>query len=369
MSSGYEPSCDHDTRDIAAPSDSWLAVLLGITLLTSTAAIVLGKHAGIPVLDVYDLYVGSVFRLAPLILLLIAIAVVSTLALRREQRPLAALAALARTRFHSRSEVAETVGPVLLMPLLLGAFGTLKQLLPLYRPFQWDDTFAGFGKIIFFGRRGWEVTHALLPWPEATLILDRVYTGWVPLLFAAVLLYALFAPPALRARFFLSLTLGFVLIGVVSAFLFSSAGPCYARLIGTASAPAYDGLMARLHAIDAAGYHLQALEWQRQLWVAHEKREYGFAMGISAMPSMHNAVSFLYVLSAWRARRWVRAVAIAFAVTILIGSVHLGWHYIADGLVAWAMMGAIWFGSGLLLRRTAPGRERQPLARAPLQLA
>ncbi|WP_344697203.1 phosphatase PAP2 family protein [Sphingomonas rosea] len=341
---------------------------MSLTVGTSVAAIVMGERVGIPVLPVYWEYVASVFRLAPLIIIAIAIGIVTTLALRRELRPIAAIKLMARTRFHNREEFAATVGPVLLMPLLLGAFGTLKQILPLYRPFQWDDTFAGFARYIFFGHRGWEVTHAIFGSAEATLVLDRIYTAWVPLMFAAVLLYALFAPPALRARFFLSLTLGFILIGVVSAFAFSSAGPCYARLIGSASAPAYDGLMARLNAINAAGYHLQALDWQRQLWVAHENRDYGFAMGISAMPSMHNAVSFLYVLCAWHARPWVRMSAIAFAVAILVGSVHLGWHYLADGLVAWGMMALIWTGAGVMLRAQLPWPARRETTRA-FQLA
>ncbi|GLR47690.1 membrane protein [Sphingomonas astaxanthinifaciens DSM 22298] len=354
-------------RTSIAAGLEWLALIMSLTVGTSIAAIIMGNRVGIPVLSVYWEYVAAVYRLAPLILVALAIGVAASVALRREARPIAAIATMARARFHSREELAATVGPVLLMPLLLGAFGALKQLLPIYRPFEWDDTFAGFARYIFFGRRGWEVTHGLFSSPEATLVLDRIYTAWVPMLFAAVLLYALFAPAALRARFFLSLTLGFVLIGVVSAFFFSSAGPCYARLIGTASAPAYDGLMARLHAIDAAGYHLQALEWQKQLWIAHEQREYGFAMGISAMPSMHNAVSFLYVLTAWRARPLVRIAAWSFALLILIGSVHLGWHYIADGLVAWAMMGTIWIASSWALRvwRPLPAPIRRETAVQP----
>ena len=120
---------------------------------------------------------------------------------------------------------------------------------------------------------------------------------------------------------------------------------------GSPMANDYAPLMQRLHAIDAAGYHLGALEWQDELWDAYSHHRYGFALGISAFPSMHNAISFLYVLAAWKAPPWVRAVAWAFASTILIGSVHLGWHYVADGLVAWPAMAAIWWGAGLYLRK------------------
>lgn len=341
-------------RLAVAPGHAWLALLMSLTLGTSAAALALGHRVGVPVLSVYWEYVDAVFRLAPPLLLLGAAILVAGLALRGEREPLAALARSWRTRFPTRDEVAQTVAPVLLLPLLLGAFGTMKQLLPEVRPFTWDDTLARWSSALLGGRRGWEITHELFPSPEATLFMDRAYTLWVPLMFVVVLLVAVAASPALRARFFLSFALAFVLIGVVGAFAFSSAGPCFARAVGTASAPGYDALMARLHAIDAAGYRLQALDWQRQLWAAHAQRDYGFAMGISAMPSMHNAVCGLYVLAAWRSAAWLRALAAGFALLTLVASVHLGWHYLADGLGAWAMIAAIWFGTDALLRRSHP---------------
>jgi hypothetical protein len=96
------------------------------------------------------------------------------------------------------------------------------------------------------------------------------------------------------------------------------------------------------------------------LWKAQAEHRYGFGLGISAMPSMHNAIAFLYGLAALRARPLVRAVVWLFAVTILIGSVHLGWHYIADGIVAWAGMGLIWWGAGVYLNAGATRSEEVP---------
>ena len=126
-----------------------------------------------------------------------------------------------------------------------------------------------------------------------------------------------------------------------NARLLTGAGVRWARDVGSPMASDYAPLMQRLHAIDAAGYHLGALEWQAELWDAYSHHRYGFALGISAFPSMHNAISFLYVLAAWKAGPWLRVLTWTFATMILIGSVHLGWHYIADGLFAWPAMAAI----------------------------
>ena len=178
-----------------------------------------------------------------------------------------------------------------------------------------------------------------------------------PLLFVAVLCFSLFAPLYLRARFFIAFAAIWILVGGIGAFIFSSAGPCYAKLVGASSAGGFEELMARLHAIDAGGYSLGAVRWQDYLWNAHSNRTYGFGLGISAMPSMHNAITFLYVLSAGRAQPLIRFATWLFAVIILIGSVHLGWHYLVDGLFAWVAVAAIWWAAGAFLKWVRYGQD------------
>jgi hypothetical protein len=192
------------------------------------------------------------------------------------------------------------------------------------------------------------------------MVIDRIYTGWVPVLFVAVLCFAMFAPRYVRARFFLSCAASWLLIGVVGAFLFASAGPCYAQLIGATTAADYAPLMERLQAVHTGEHQLGAVNWQEVLWTAHTSRDYGFAMGVSAMPSMHNAITMLYVLVLWGCSSRVRALTTAFAAIILIGSVHLGWHYAVDGQFAWAAAAAIWVGAGRFL--SWAGYDPQPTA-------
>ncbi|MCW3796714.1 phosphatase PAP2 family protein [Sphingomonas sp. BN140010] len=332
------------------PELGWLSILLALTTVVTGAAFALGRGAHVPAADIYLLYVSRIWLLAP-VLLALGGAIASVILLARgEQRPLHAFRTYCNERLNTHADAAASFGPLLLLPLLMGGFGTLKQMIPLYNPFSWDDIWAKLGQTLCFGWTPWQLTHAVFGSPLATVFLDRLYLAWVPLLFLVVPCVAFAAPRLLRAQFFLSFAGAFVLIGVVGAFLFSSAGPCFATLIGTRSAGNYVELMSRLHAIDAAGYNLSAVHFQNELWHAYQQREFGFGLGISAMPSMHNAIAFLYALAASRLGWKMAALGWTFAGLILIGSVHLGWHYLSDGLVAWAAMYGIWQAVAWYLR-------------------
>lgn len=329
---------------------AWLAALGAIALVSTGAAIVAGALAGIPTLRIYAGYVTVIWGVVPAVVTLALGLYLIAAAARREPNPLGALRPFALERMGTVERAAGTLGPILLLPLILGAFGTLKQVLPLLHPFSWDSEFARIGLLLTNGTRSWRITHALFGSPEATLVLDRLYSLWMPLNFIVVLGVALFAAREIRARFFLAFGASWILLGVVAAFLFSSAGPCYAAYVHSDAAPSYAQLMARLHAIDAAGYRLDSLAWQEYLWRAQVRHEHGFALGVSAMPSMHNAIAFLYVLAAREAARPLRLATWAFAVAIFIGSIHLGWHYMVDGLTAWIGMAFVWEGAGAYLR-------------------
>ena len=71
----------------------------------------------------------------------------------------------------------------------------------------------------------------------------------------------------------------------------------------------------------------------------------GFGKGISAMPSMHNA---LYLLLIWMlydrfGASWQLGLALIFELVVFVASVHLGWHYAMDGIVSAVLVPPVWY--------------------------
>lgn len=329
----------------------WLAALFAMTVVSMAVAIWTGVLIGLPTVDILFGYTGILWVLIPPVVLIAMVPWGIRALVFRVEKPWSEFKPMLTERFGTPGSMAGTLGPILMLPMLMGSFGCLKQIMPLIRPFSWDDRFAQLDRLIFFGVQPWQWTHAIFGSPRATMIVDRLYSGWVALLFIAVLGVAMLAPRYLRARFFLSFGLSWLVIGIAGAFAFSSAGPCYTQAIGALAAADYAPLMERLGAIHSSGTALNAVNWQEHLWEAHTSRQYGFAMGVSAMPSMHNAIAFLYVLAVRNASLPSRILAWTFALVILIGSVHLGWHYFVDGVLAWAAMAGLWWVAGAYLRR------------------
>lgn len=331
----------------------WLVPVAAVTILLYIFAGVAGAPHGISTGAVVGDYGWKALRALPTLIQIGALVLLVRALLSRSPNPLRRLLDPFRNRFRSPMLTASLLAPLVLMPMLFTGFGVLKMLLPLNTPFAWDDSFAAADRALFFGRQPWELTHAVLGGVEATIVIDRLYSGWVLLLSFAILGFALFAPRYDRARFFLSFTAAWLLLGVAGAYLGASAGPCYAALIGASSAPEFAPLMERLHAIAAIpDTHIDAVRWQGVLWDAHSNRRYGFGMGISAMPSLHNAIAMLYALAFFRFGRAWGAAGTAFAIVIFVGSVHLGWHYAVDGIAAAIAMAAIWWAAGRYLERS-----------------
>ena len=248
-------------------------------------------------------------------------------------------------------------------------FSPFKIMIGHMQGFPFDAALAGWDRKLFLGHDAWVVTHKLFGSAEATFLLHIAYNTWFIIMWISAI-YLVMRPDLvrLRARYITAILLAWILVGSFAAYLFASAGPCfYERAFGD---PIFSPLMDRLNNIDAElraispSLGLHALSLQDMLWSSYAMNKGVFGGGISAMPSMHVSIAALMACGAWRLGRKMGWIMSAFAFVIWIGSIHLGWHYALDGIVAAAMTLGIWWFSGWLVERfvfrEAPAASLRP---------
>jgi len=230
---------------------------------------------------------------------------------------------------------------VLLLPLFISAFTAFKSMIPIIQPFSWDPAFAAWDRAIHGGVEPWRLLQPVLGRPLLTSALNTVYHAWFFVMFAVVFWQAFsLSRPRLRMRFLLSYLLVWIAVGTLAATLLSSAGPVYYHLVEGAEG-GFRGLLAYLETADTQ-FPVLALEVQQTLWQRYSEGGAAMGSGISAMPSLHVAMAFLFALLAWRVNRLLGACFYVFTALILLGSVHLAWHYAVDGYLALVLTWCIW---------------------------
>ena len=223
---------------------------------------------------------------------------------------------------------------------VLGIFRVFKPHIPQFIPFSWDATFVEWDRLLFFGWDGWEVTHALISADWASYVIDTFYIAWLYIVLA-VFLAALCAPLVSRRRMacLISYALNWAFAGSLMAVIFSSAGPIFLdRMFGDATFLAMHERLEALH----QNHHMWAIFTSDLLWEGYIGAEGVPKFGISAFPSLHVAMAATVWFYA-RACGPVRgALGLAFFLIILVGSVHLGWHYLVDGLASLVLAWINW---------------------------
>lgn len=240
---------------------------------------------------------------------------------------------------------------LLMIPVIKSAYSSFKQQMPHMNSFSFDELFHNLDLGLFTNIEPWRLLQPVVGHPWMTIAIDKLYhTAWLPVLTIMILWHAL-GKHSLKTRvqFFVSYIVVWGLLGNLGALLMSSAGPCYFDRVTSMPNP-YDPLFEYLQSVDLQS-SLASLELQERLWSGHINNVFDFGGGISAMPSVHVATTTLLALSAWKVNPQIGVILLLYAVITFIGSIHLGWHYAADGLFSIPTTWLIWHYTGRVLAR------------------
>ena len=300
-------------RSLGADRD-WIAVMAGLTSIELTwwGITWLAGLSPVPLVGIYLLLaLGG-----------LAFAVLVRLALR--------------SRPGSASWPATAVGTVL-VAIGASAFLPLKYAIPGEIPFWLDHPLMVADRAVF-GGDPWLLFDRYIGW--ATGPMDWLYGCWLPVQLTAMFLVMLSAPSRAKSQALIAYSLCWFLLGAVGAVLLSSAGPLfYDRAFGGSEfAPLAETLRSR-------GAWVAIAESDR-MWASFRMSPPGLVAGVSAMPSIHVAISLWIVLTARQMAPRLVPLAVAYFILIWIGSVQLGWHYASDGLVGALGMWGVWHLAG-----------------------
>lgn len=247
-----------------------------------------------------------------------------------------------------------------LLGVFMNTFVGFKRAIPKIQPFMWDVDFMRLDAFLHGGQHPWEILHPFLSHPGLTNVIDLLYYLWFPIHLIGLTAIVWGSTRAARTRFLMGFCLVWIVLGTALAILFSSAGPCYFGLVVADVTNPYVSLMAYLESVDRT-HGLIALQIQHILWQGYvQGTTHVLIEGISAMPSLHIALPILYAQATWRIHRALGVGFLIFTIIMLIGSVHLAWHYAIDGYLSILLVPAVWWVSG----RIVPFKATQSAATA-----
>jgi hypothetical protein len=223
----------------------------------------------------------------------------------------------------------------------------LKPMIPLINPFAFDAALAQLDRTLHFGIDPWRLLQPVFGSDIATFGLSVAYDLWFLALFGSFMWFGFSRSVSqLRTQFFVAYMLTWWIGGGILATLFSSAGPAYYGNVGLSPNP-YTPLFQFLNDVNTR-LPIWSLDVQLALWDGFMGK--AEPLGISAFPSMHNAMGLLFALATWRLNRKLGIAFAVYAAMIFVGSVHLGWHYTVDGYAAFALTLACWWFGGVVAR-------------------
>ena len=246
------------------------------------------------------------------------------------------------------------MGAVGMIPLIMTGWvlSVGKSLIPYITTYHWDPIFMEWDKMIHFGTYPHEFILPFIERWNLSWFFNFAYLAWFAAMFGCNG-YALFCDRnrERRSQYLWVNVISWMLIGVVLATAFASVGPVYLHHFYPNLDNPYDALREHLLAVHNSGVELNVVRMSPVLLDLVQNTRVVDLNGISAMPSMHVAISWLIVLYMFAVNRIMGWLAFIFFILIQIGSVYLAWHYAIDGYASVILVTAIWFAYGAIKKR------------------
>lgn len=214
----------------------------------------------------------------------------------------------------------------LLIGLQNGALTWLKVMLPIAQGFWADPPLAAADRMLF-SKDPWIISHQLFG--SITGLLDRSYVTWAPIKFATVIGVVLAAASPRKSHAMLAYFLTISTCCLLQ-YAMPSAGPVFYG---------YLGLGDQFATMPVEPWVATTRDYLWMDYLAGGGKPGG---GISAMPSVHVAMTLWVALVVRAYFPRLQLLAWLYFSAILIGSVHLGWHYALDGIAAVAIASIAW---------------------------
>ncbi|WP_133151009.1 phosphatase PAP2 family protein [Vibrio breoganii] len=272
------------------------------------------------------------------------------LAINKSPSPLSELVNIYKKSIFNKKQILSAGFLVSIVTINSSLYTSFKSLIPKINSFSYDLTLANIDRKIHFGFNPWELTHMLFSTPEWSMFISLIYTIWL-FAFWWFVCAIVFSLKEFKTKFMIISGFNFIWIinGSILALLFSSAGPCFFEYIDYSE---HSGLFISLTNIleeqklyfESKGYWfgVPATIMQDMLWAAYVEDKTEIGAGISAFPSMHVSVCMYMWLVVREHFKQLSKLLFIFLLLILIGSVHLGWHYAIDGYVSILTTYVIW---------------------------
>ena len=262
------------------------------------------------------------------------------------------LLALAPIRRHMWVNKREIVLSFIYCSIIASVFPMVKNHMPLLVPYWADPMLIRIDPYINF-----KWAFSWLENVSTNALLKFYFNGWVLVALFLPTLMAVFDKDAARRRTFTIVWFAcWVGLGNVLAVIFMSVGPIFLDKLPGGDAAAYADVMALL-ARDDGDLLLMVRE---HLWRVYTTNDFMSGSGISAFPSVHVGMATVVALylgvrlregadgavrpgmvRALRVLGWALPVVLVAAFQVL--SVHLGWHYAADGYASIALICALYW--------------------------